>query len=284
VTVSDNSPVLSVSGLTKIYRHRGFHLPGRPRPADLVAVNDVSFDLAEGEIIGIAGESGSGKSTTVKCVARLIEADAGEVVLGGVNLMSLRGSALRAARKSLQVVFQDPYSSLNPRLQIGAAITEAGVAHGIEGARDPRFVADLLDKVRLPASYAARLPRDLSGGQRQRVAIARALAPNPQIVIADEAVSALDVSVQTEIVNLFLDLRDLTGVSVIFVSHQLPVLSALADRLLVMKSGRIVESGDTQKVLRAPEHEYTRALLAAYPDPDRALSRRGFRTGGAGDE
>ena len=116
------------------------------------------------------------------------------------------------------------------------------------------------------------------------MAIARALAPNPQIVIADEAVSALDVSVQTEIVNLFLDLRDLTGVSVIFVSHQLPVLSALADRLLVMKSGRIVESGDTQKVLRAPEHEYTRALLAAYPDPDRALSRRGFRTGGAGDE
>ncbi|GAB2822432.1 hypothetical protein GCM10027022_11100 [Alpinimonas psychrophila] len=282
--MSDSGPVLSVSGLTKIYRRRGLRLPGQPRPADLVAVDSVSFDLAAGEIIGIAGESGSGKSTVVKCVARLIAADEGEVVLGGVNLMSLKGSELRAARKSLQVVFQDPYSSLNPRLQIGAAIREAGLAHGIDGAREPRFVNDLLDRVRLPSSYAARVPRDLSGGQRQRVAIARALAPNPQIVIADEAVSALDVSVQTEIVNLFLDLRDQTGVSIIFVSHQLPVLSALADRLIVMKSGRIVESGETKKVLRAPEDDYTRALLAAYPDPHKALRRRGLSAEGANDE
>ena len=282
--MGNSDPVLSVRELTKIYRRKGVFLPGRPRPADLVAVDNVSFDLAAGEIIGIAGESGSGKSTTVKCVARLIAADAGDIVLGGVNLMSLKGRELRTARKSLQVVFQDPYSSLNPRLQIGAAIREAGVAHGIEGARDPRFVSELLDKVRLPASYATRLPRDLSGGQRQRVAIARALAPNPQIVIADEAVSALDVSVQTEIVNLFLDLRDQTGVSVIFVSHQLPVLSALADRLIVMKSGRMVESGDTREVLRAPQDDYTRALLAAYPDPHQALRRRGLNTEVVGDE
>jgi len=272
--------VLSVRNLTKVYRpRRRLILPGQPRPAIPAAVDDVSFELAPGEIIGIAGESGSGKSTTVKCVARLVDPDAGEVWLDGVNLMTLSGSPLRSARRLLQVVFQDPYSSLNPQLQIGAAIREAGVAHGIPGARDPRFVAELLDKVRLPASYASRLPRDLSGGQRQRVAIARALAPRPKIVIADEAVSALDVSVQTEIVNLFLDLRDQTGISVIFVSHQLPVLSALADRLIVMKSGRMVETGDTREVLAAPKDAYTQALLAAYPDPQAALQRRGFGGG-----
>ena len=273
--MSAEDAVLSVRGLTKIYRPRGLRLPGRPRQG-LVAVNDVSFELGAGEIIGIAGESGSGKSTTVKCVARLITADAGEVWLDGRNLMSLGGGELRAARRHLQVVFQDPYSSLNPRLQVGAAIREAGVAHRIPGARDPRFVADLLDKVRLPASFATRLPRDLSGGQRQRVAIARALAPQPKIVIADEAVSALDVSVQTEIVNLFLDLRDQTGISVVFVSHQLPVLSALADRLIVMKGGLMVETGDTREILADPQDAYTRALLAAYPDPQAALRRRGF--------
>lgn len=273
--------VLSVRNLTKVFRpRRRLRLPGQPRPHTRAAVEDVSFDLAPGEIIGIAGESGSGKSTTVKCVARLIDPDAGEVWLDGVNLMSLSGSPLRSARRWLQVVFQDPYSSLNPRLQIGAAIREAAVTHGVPGARDRRFVAELLDKVRLPASYASRLPRDLSGGQRQRVAIARALAPQPKIVIADEAVSALDVSVQTEIVNLFLDLRDQTGISVIFVSHQLPVLSALADRLIVMKSGRVVETGDTREVLAGPKDAYTQALLAAYPDPHAALQRRGF--GGPG--
>lgn len=270
--------ILSVRGLTKVYRSHGATLrwPGRPGTAGLVAVDDVSFDLAQGEIIGIAGESGSGKSTVVKCIARLIDADAGEVWLGGTNLMALSRSPLRRARQHLQVVFQDPYSSLNPQMQVGAAIREAGVVHRITGAHEPRFVIDLLDKVRLPASYATRLPRDLSGGQRQRVAIARALAPQPQVVIADEAVSALDVSVQTEIVNLFLDLRDQTGISVVFVSHQLPVLSALADRLIVMKGGRMVEMGATRDVLARPQDAYTRALLDAYPDPLAALQRRGF--------
>ncbi|WP_162248492.1 ABC transporter ATP-binding protein [Microbacterium sp. Root61] len=273
-----NEPILSVRGLTKVYRPRGgaLRMPGQAKPAGLAAVDDVSFDLGQGEIVGIAGESGSGKSTTVKCVARLVDADAGEVWLDGVNLMTLERARLRAARSMLQVVFQDPYSSLNPQMQVGAAIREAGVAHRIAGAKEPRFVTDLLDKVRLPASYAQRLPRDLSGGQRQRVAIARALAPRPKVVIADEAVSALDVSVQTEIVNLFLDLRDQTGISVIFVSHQLPVLSALADRLIVMKSGRMVEIGDTREVLANPRDAYTRALLDAYPDPVAALRRRGF--------
>ena len=263
------APVLSVRHLTKTYS-RGL------RREPLVAVDDVSFDLGAGEIVGIAGESGSGKSTTVKCVARLIEADAGEVLLDGRDLRTLGRGELRRARRQLQVVFQDPYSSLNPRLQVGAAIREAGVVHGIPGARDAAFAIDLLDRVRLPASYATRLPRDLSGGQRQRVAIARALASQPRVVIADEAVSALDVSVQTEIVNLFLDLRDHTGISVIFVSHQLPVLSALADRLLVMKGGRVVEAGETREVLANPQDTYTRLLLDAYPDPESALRARGL--------
>ncbi|NYF16634.1 ABC-type glutathione transport system ATPase component [Microbacterium sp. AK009] len=279
-----NAHVLSVRGLTKTFRPRGLRLPGRPRPYGLRAVDDVSFDLSAGEIVGIAGESGSGKSTTVKCVARLIDADAGEVWLDGRDLMSMKGSQLRAARRLLQVVFQDPYSSLNPRMQVGDAIREAGTTHGVPDARAPGFVAELLDKVRLPASYAKRMPRDLSGGQRQRVAIARALAPRPKLVIADEAVSALDVSVQTEIVNLFLDLRDETGISVIFVSHQLPVLTTLADRLIVMKNGRMVETGDTRAVLADPQHEYTRALLTAYPDPHASLVRRGFAPALPGEE
>ena len=269
---TSSEPVLSVRGLTKTYPRGGF--AGRRDP--LVAVDDVSFDLRRGEIVGIAGESGSGKSTTVKCVARLVDADAGEVLLDGQDLMTLSRAALRRARRHLQVVFQDPYSSLNPRLQVGAAIREAGVVHGIPGARDPGFAVELLDQVRLPASYASRLPRDLSGGQRQRVAIARALASRPRVVIADEAVSALDVSVQTEIVNLFLDLRDHTGISVIFVSHQLTVLSALADRLIVMKGGRIVETGETREVLANPRDPYTRLLLDAYPDPGAALRARGL--------
>lgn len=273
-----DTPILSVRGLRKVYRSRGsfLRMPGSAGPSALVAVDDVSFDLAAGEIIGIAGESGSGKSTTVKCVARLIPADRGEVWLGGENLMLLDRGRLRQARSRLQVVFQDPYSSLNPQMQVGAAIREAGRAHGVAGAGRPQFAIDLLDRVRLPASYATRLPRDLSGGQRQRVAIARALAPQPEVIIADEAVSALDVSVQTEIVNLLLDLRDQTGVSVIFVSHQLPVLSSLADRLFVMKRGQVVESGATREVLASPQHEYTRALLDAYPDPVAALAARGL--------
>lgn len=279
-----NEPLLSVRGLTKTFRPRGMRLPGQPRPAGLVAVDDVSFDLGAGEIVGIAGESGSGKSTTVKCVARLIDADVGEVWLDGRDMMAMKGSELRVARRLLQVVFQDPYSSLNPRMQVGDAIREAGTTHRVPGSRAPGFVAGLLDKVRLPASYATRMPRDLSGGQRQRVAIARALAPHPKLVIADEAVSALDVSVQTEIVNLFLDLRDETGISVIFVSHQLPVLSTLADRLIVMKSGRMVETGDTRAMLADPQHEYTRALLAAYPDPHASLVRRGFAPALPGEE
>jgi ABC-type glutathione transport system ATPase component len=166
------------------------------------------------------------------------------------------------------MVFQDPYASLNPRMSVGSAILEAGrVHHRLGGARPQDFVAQQLDLVKLPRSYASRRPRELSGGQRQRIAIARALATGPEIIIADEAVSALDVSIQTEIVNLFLDLRDELGVSLIFVSHQLPVLASIADRVAIMHAGAIVETGPTRSVFESPQHKYTIDLVAAHPVP-----------------
>lgn len=265
---AQSEPLLAVRGLVK-----SFTLGRRSRVRGTAtgklavrAVDDVSFDLARGEIIGIAGESGSGKSTTARCVTRLVEPDAGEVVFAGIDVRSLRGRELRGIRRRIQMVFQDPYASLNQRLSIGSAILEAGRVHDRVGTQPPeQFVREQLDRVRLPAALATRRPRDLSGGQRQRVAIARALATGPELIIADEAVSALDVSVQTEIVNLFLDLRDEFGLSILFVSHQLPVLASLTDRIVVMRSGRVVELADTRAIFEAPRHEYTRSLLAAHP-------------------
>lgn len=262
--------LLSVKGLTKHFR-AGPSLPlrlSRVTPTTVVAVNNVTFNLSRSEILGIAGESGSGKSTMGYCITRLIEPDAGEIIFADVDILTLDGRALRDVRRRIQMVFQNPYSSLNPRMSIGDAILEAGRVHHQLGTSTPdHFVRDRLDQVRLPGSYGSRRPRDLSGGQRQRAAVARALATGPEIIIADEAVSALDVSIQTEIVNLFLDLRDEIGLSIIFISHQLPVLAACADRIAVMKSGAVVEIGATRDLLQAPQHSYTQGLLAAHPHP-----------------
>lgn len=264
-------PLLSVSGLVKQFRSRRTlreRLGGEPAKV-VRAVDDVSFTLGRGQVLGIAGESGSGKSTTARCITRLIEADAGEIYFDGVDVHAAKGAELREVRRRIQMVFQDPYASLNPRISVGSAILEAGRVHHQLGSTAPRrFVEEQLDKVRLPQTFATRRPRDLSGGQRQRVAIARAMATGPEIIIADEAVSALDVSIQTEIVNLFLDLRDDHGLALIFVSHQLPVLAGMADHIAVMRSGAIVEYGPTAEVFRAPRHPYTVALLAAHPHPD----------------
>ena len=264
----DGERVLTVTGLVKRFRARqslAQRLTGRQGVVQ-VAVNDVSLHLDRGEVLGIVGESGSGKSTTARCITRLVEPDAGQVVFCGQDVGGLRGEALRDVRRRVQMVFQDPYASLNPRISVGSAVLEAGRVHRqLAGSSPDEFVRRHLDLVKLPRSYASRRPRDLSGGQRQRVAIARALATGPEVLTADEAVSALDVSVQTEIVNLFLDLREQLSVSLIFVAHQLPVVASIADRVAVMRAGQVVETGPTMTVFEAPQHEYTIALLAAHP-------------------
>lgn len=287
VTARPDAPLLTVTGLVKEFRSRRsmgelFHR----NPAKSVrAVDDVTFALRRGQVLGIAGESGSGKSTTARCITRLIEPDAGEIRFDGTDVRTVSGVKLREVRRRVQMVFQDPYASLNPRLSVGRAILEAGkVHHQLAAATPDQFVSEQLDKVRLPRSFAARRPRDLSGGQRQRVAIARAMATGPEIIIADEAVSALDVSIQTEIVNLFLDLRDNLGLSLIFVSHQLPVLAAIADHIAVMRSGAVVEYGTTPEVFRTPKHPYTIALLNAHPSPDAARTAAEKRMWHPGEE
>jgi peptide/nickel transport system ATP-binding protein len=230
------------------------------------AVDDVSFTLARGEILGVAGGSGSGKTTLARCLIRLVEPDDGSIRLEGVDVRAARGRDLRELRRRMQMVFQDPYASLNPRMSVGAALHEAGRVHQRPGSENREaFVAELLDRVHLPASTATRRPRELSGGQRQRVAVARALAVGPEILIADEAVSALDVSIQTQLLNLFLDLRDELGVAIVFIAHQLAVIAEVADRVAIMHQGRIVETGPTAEVFHSPQHDYTRALLAAHP-------------------
>ncbi len=236
------------------------------------AVDDVSFTLEQGEILGIAGGSGSGKTTLARCLIRLIEPDAGAVRVDGIDIRAHRGAELRELRRRMQMVFQDPYTSLNPRMTVGAALHEAGKVHNRPGADDEAaFVSRLLALVQLTDTIASRKPGELSGGQRARVSIARALAVDPELIIADEAVSALDVSVQAQLLNLLLDLREELGVAILFISHQLAVIAEVADRIVVMRRGRIVETGSTQEVFTNPRDEYTQALLRAHPHPDPRL-------------
>ncbi len=263
-----DGPMLSVRDVSKQFVLRRSATEWiRRRPGDTnLAVNRVSFDLARGEILGLAGGSGSGKTTLARMLIRLVEPDEGQIALEGLDVRAARGRELREVRRRMQMVFQDPYSSLNPRMSVGAAILEAGRVHHQPGSEaGGPFVARLLDLVRLPATAASRHPSELSGGQRQRIAVARALAVGPQILIADEAVSALDVSIQTQLLNLFLDLRDELGLAVLFVAHQLSVIAEVADRVAVMHHGEIVEIGPTAEVFRAPQAAYTQTLLAAHP-------------------
>jgi oligopeptide/dipeptide ABC transporter ATP-binding protein len=242
-----------------------------------VAVDGVSLEVGERETLGLVGESGSGKTTVARCIVRLVEPDAGSIRFRDLDIRAARGADLRHARRHIQVIFQDPYSSLNPRLSVGEAIEEAGRVHGrVSRTAGSDRVSTLLELVGLPAATAARRPRELSGGQRQRVAIARALAVEPSIVIADEAVSALDVSVQAQILNLFEQLVAELGLAVIFISHQLAVIAHMADRVAVMYLGRIVETGPTAEVFTRPRHPYTAALLSAHPtlEPRERRERR----------
>ena len=260
--------MLRVQGLKKYFGRRD-------RPVR--AVDDVSFDIASGEVLGLVGESGSGKSTIGRSVLKLIDPSAGAIRFEGVDLAPLSTRAMRPYRRHLQIIFQDPYASLNPRRRVGDTLAEALATHGLHRgpAREAR-VAELLALVGLAPEHARRYPHEFSGGQRQRIGIARALAVEPRFIVADEPVSALDVSIQAQVLNLLSDLRDRLGLTMLFISHDLDVVEYLCDRIVVLYLGKVMEVAPAGDLYRAPQHPYTRALLDAspQPDPDAPRTRR----------
>ncbi|MEI7710139.1 MAG: dipeptide ABC transporter ATP-binding protein [Rhodospirillales bacterium] len=262
------APLLAVQGLTKHFPIAG---------GQVKAVDGVSFDVAAGETLALVGESGCGKSTTGRMLLRLTEPTAGSIVFGGVDLLGLGRSDLRRRRRELQIVFQDPYASLSPRNRVEDIIAEPLDVHGLCATREERRnrVIELLRLVGLDAIHLRRHPFEFSGGQRQRIAIARALAPQPRLIVADEPVSALDVSVQAQVVNLMQDLQEKFGLAYVFISHDLAVVRHIAHRVAVMYLGRLVEIASTETLFSAPHHPYTQALLSAapVPDPERRRSR-----------
>ena len=259
-------PLLEVRHLIKDFTRR----KGLFRPDTSVrAVDDVSFDVDEGETFGLVGGSGSGKTTTGRCILRLIEPTAGEARFRGENILTYSAARLRNARREMQIVFQDPYASLNPRMRAGAIVEEPLIIHRL-GSREERRarVKELFELVGLDPSMADRHPHQFSGGQRQRIGIARALALNPSFVVADEAVSALDVSVQAQIIALLMDLQKRLKLTYLFIAHDLRLVEDICQRTAVMYRGKIVEMGATASIFAAPAHPYTRALLSAIPVPD----------------
>ena len=265
-------PLLEVRELTKHFtRSRG---PWRA-PAIVRAVDGVSFTIEEGETFGLVGESGSGKTTVGRCILRLIEPTSGEVRFRGEDVVAFSRTRMRQARRDMQIVFQDPFSSLNPRMRVGAIVEEPLVIHRMGTRAEQRArVAELLTLVGLDPSHADRYPDEFSGGQRQRIGLARALALSPSFVIADEPVSALDLSVQAQIVNLLMDLQAQLKLTYLFIAHDLRLVRHICSRVAVMYLGRIVELGDTASLFTAPAHPYTRALLSAIPVPDPNATRR----------
>ncbi len=265
-------PVLEVSGLRKHFPIRQ-GLLGRVT-GHVRAVDDVSFSIAHGETLSLVGESGCGKTTTSRCILRAITPTAGSILLRdkdniAVDVARLDRGGLKPLRRRMQMIFQDPFSSLNPRMTIAEIIGEPLLVQGMrDNAQREARVAELLETVRLPAAYLNRFPHAFSGGQRQRIGIARALALNPSLIVADEPVSALDVSVQAQIVNLMLDLQDQLGLTYLFVAHDLSVVKHVSHRVAVMYAGRIVETAPTTDLFTAPKHPYTEALLSAVPVPD----------------
>ncbi len=258
-------PLLDIQGLVK--RYPIGNLPWRRQSVQ--AVDGVDLVLAEGETLGLVGESGSGKSTLGRMIVRLLDATAGHVIFAGTDVTALRGRALRALRRQVQMIFQDPYASLNPRMTVRDIVAEPlrnlGIARGAEA---DRLVRETLSRCGLGESALARLPRAFSGGQRQRIGIARALVVRPRLIVADEPVSALDVSIQAQIVNLLQDLQAEQRLTFLFISHDLSIVRHVSDRVAVMYLGRIVETGPADDVFERPLHPYTRLLLASIPTPD----------------
>jgi peptide/nickel transport system ATP-binding protein len=254
--------VLATEGLSKTYARGGWL---KRRRDDVAAAVDVTLEIRRGETLGIVGESGSGKSTVARCIARLIEPSAGRIVLDGEDIARLDGDALRPRRRRVQIVFQDPYRSLNPRRTVGDAIVEGPMNYGATRADALKTATELLALVRLDARALDRYPHQFSGGQRQRICIARALAIGPDLLIADEAVSALDVSVQAQVLALLDEIRLRLDLAMLFITHDLRVAARVCDRVAVMQQGRIVEQGPVGEVFGAPRHEYTKALFAAVP-------------------
>jgi oligopeptide transport system ATP-binding protein len=265
--------LLEVRNLVKHFVRR--HGLWRP-PSVVKAVDDVSFSIEEGEMFGLVGESGSGKSTTGRCILRLIEPSSGDVFFRGENVLQFSRARMRQARRDMQIVFQDPYSSLNPRMRAGDIVEEPLIIHklGSKAQRRAR-VAELFTLVGLDENHLMRFPHEFSGGQRQRIGIARALALSPALVIADEAVSALDVSIQAQVVRLMLELKDRLKLTYLFIAHDLRLVENICDRVAVMYLGKIVEMGNTHTLFSSPRHPYTRALLSAVPvlDPDAPRGR-----------
>ncbi|MEQ8898048.1 MAG: ABC transporter ATP-binding protein [Roseovarius sp.] len=258
-------PVLEVRNLRKTFvTSGGLFKPKR----SVTAIDDISFTIAKGEVLGIVGESGSGKSTVGRAIVRLVEADSGEIILDGKDMNSLTTEELRSARRRVQMIFQDPYASLNPRKKILHALSEGPIVQGVPKEKAHARARELLEIVELDAGAADRYPHEFSGGQRQRIGIARALAMDPDLIIADEAVSALDVSIQAQVLELLRDLQTRLHLSLMFITHDMRVAAQLCDRVAVMQKGQLVEIGPVAEVFLRPQKEYTRSLLAAVPGTD----------------
>ncbi len=262
---AESPPMLSVRGLKKYFG---------PSDRPVRAVDDVSFEIRKGEVLGLVGESGSGKSTIGRSVLKLLDPTAGEIVFDGVDLAPLSAGAMRSYRRHLQIIFQDPYASLNPRQRVDDTLGEALSTHGLHpGPARALRIAELLRLVGLAPEHARRFPHEFSGGQRQRIGIARALAVEPRFIVADEPVSALDVSIQAQVINLLSDLRERLGLTMLFISHDLDIVEYLCDRIVVLYLGKVMEIAAADLLYQKPLHPYTQALLAASPRPDPAARR-----------
>jgi len=269
--MSQNQFLLQVQDLTKYYYKEGFLSTDK---IPIRAVNGISFSIRKGETLGLVGESGCGKTTTGKSILRLIEPSSGQVFFKGQDILPLDREGMRKLRPHMQFIFQDPYESLNPRMKVEEIVGEGLEVHRIaRGKEKSRRVSELLEKVGLHPQDAQRYPHEFSGGQRQRIGIARAISLNPELIVADEPVSALDVSIQAQILNLLMDLRDQLGLTYLFISHDLRVVKYISDRIAVMYMGKIVEMGSSEDLFKRPLHPYTQVLLKAIPNLDLSQKR-----------